>query len=69
MHSKSRRLTSRVSSSNLTLITYFFIVNFFEVLRSDHKEITLKIEKNIEVLHSGHMGTMLPQKRTGIAIN
>ena len=42
------------------------LIELFAVLRFDHKEITAKIEKNIEILHSGYMGTMLPQKRTGI---
>lgn len=34
------------------------------VLRSDHKDVTEKIEKNIEILHSGNVGITLPQKRT-----
>ncbi|KAI5075255.1 hypothetical protein GOP47_0009331 [Adiantum capillus-veneris] len=38
--------------------------NGFTVLRNDHKSITKEIEKNIEVLHSAHVGVMLPQKRT-----
>lgn len=34
------------------------------VLRNDHTSITKQIEKNIEVLHSAHVGVTLPQKRT-----
>lgn len=34
------------------------------MLRNDHKDITKQIEKNIEVLHSGHVALTLPQKRT-----
>ncbi|MCO5556020.1 hypothetical protein L7F22_009564 [Adiantum nelumboides] len=34
------------------------------VLRNDHVSITKQIDKNIEVLHSVHVGVTLPQKRT-----
>ncbi|MCO5578182.1 hypothetical protein L7F22_032020 [Adiantum nelumboides] len=41
-----------------------WLTSRFTVLRNDHMCITKQIDKNIEVLHSAHVGVTLPQKRT-----